>query len=389
MEHAERDPVSDPETPTGGTPSTDAAGTDSPAGDAADAHTQTPGSQEEGHAQAPENETEYIPISKHCLRMDTITGFDVYLQEPEGSKYTLLAAGDVSLSESHAQQLRESKTPNVYIAATDRKALAHYLEDNLDKIVADETLPVRNKMRIAYACGIQMIHSVLADPSDKNIKRVHKFVSSSVELFTRDASALHNMLGSISFDYHVHTHSTNVYLLSIALGHRIGLSMPELNDLGVGLLLHDLGKMKINPEILNKHGRLTDEEWAIVKGHPATGAEILEQTQQLTPASLAVVRQHHEKVTGKGYPLGLQGPQIHLYAKIAALADVLDALTTKRCYKDAVNTFPAIQIMHEEMSADFNLPLFNELIRMLGGARHEPGTAEEPADAAGISRPAA
>ena len=106
-----------------------------------------------------------------------------------------------------------------------------------------------------------------------------------------------------------------------------------MNELGTGFFLHDLGKVNINQDILNKPGRLTDEEMNEVKRHPAQGFKILNETKHLTEESKLIVLQHHERQDGKGYPKGLKGEAIHIYGRICSIADVYDALTSDRPYR--------------------------------------------------------
>ena len=129
--------------------------------------------------------------------------------------------------------------------------------------------------------------------------------------------------------------------------------------------MHDVGKSQIDLGILNKRGPLNDEEWEYIKKHPDRGVKLLSQTQLVSSTSLKVVRQHHEKCSGRGYPLGLKEQDIHFFAKIAAIADVFDALTTDRPYKSAMNAYPAIAMMQAEMQDDLNFQLLHELVFLL------------------------
>jgi HD-GYP domain-containing protein (c-di-GMP phosphodiesterase class II) len=115
---------------------------------------------------------------------------------------------------------------------------------------------------------------------------------------------------------------------------------------------------------------------------------LLNSTQQVVASALVVVGQHHEKCTGKGYPEGLTGEDIHLYAKIASIADVFDALTTNRPYRRALESFPALQLMRTEMFDDFNSELFRELIKMLDARELLAGDLDEEEMRGGAGRAA-
>src|SRR3954451_523101 len=109
----------------------------------------------------------------------------------------------------------------------------------------------------------------------------------------------------------------------------------RLRKLGVGLLVHDVGKLAVPPEVLNKPARLTAEEMDVMRTHPEAGGELL-RAADLSPLTVSVIRDHHERPDGSGYPNGLKGKAIHEFARFAAVADVYDAVTSKRVYSGAV-----------------------------------------------------
>ena len=127
-------------------------------------------------------------------------------------------------------------------------------------------------------------------------------------------------------------HSERVVRLSLILGREFGLNSTERKSLKYGSLLHDIGKIKVPDSILRKPGRLTSEEWNKMREHPLLGLQILSGIDFLESASL-VVGQHHERWDGKGYPFGLRGKEIDLNARIFAVADAFDAMTSNRVYQ--------------------------------------------------------
>lgn len=135
-------------------------------------------------------------------------------------------------------------------------------------------------------------------------------------------------------DY-IFTHSLNVSILATAMGIHCGIKGDDLHELSMGAILHDIGKIKIPANILNKPGKLTPKEWDIIKRHSEFGYEIIKRSGLLSMNILDAIMQHHEKMDGSGYPYGLKGSQIHQFAKIITVADVYDALTSNRTYKKA------------------------------------------------------
>ncbi|HAZ37170.1 MAG TPA: HD family phosphohydrolase [Clostridiaceae bacterium] len=136
-----------------------------------------------------------------------------------------------------------------------------------------------------------------------------------------------------TYDNYTYVHSLNTCVLALFYGVQMDYSRNMLIDLGTGALLHDIGKMKIPIEVLNKKGRLTDYEFKVIKQHPIDGYNMLRDVGEINEISKDVVLEHHEKVDGTGYPYGLKGDKISKYAKIACISDVYDAIVSDRVYR--------------------------------------------------------
>ena len=129
-------------------------------------------------------------------------------------------------------------------------------------------------------------------------------------------------------------HSVAVCALMIALGKQMGMSKAQVAEAGMAGLLHDLGKAVMPVDILNKPGKLTEDEFSIMKSHSVKGYEILLEGGQAKPSALDVTLHHHEKINGLGYPHNLVGENISVFARMAAICDVYDAITSSRPYKE-------------------------------------------------------
>jgi HD-GYP domain-containing protein (c-di-GMP phosphodiesterase class II) len=147
------------------------------------------------------------------------------------------------------------------------------------------------------------------------------------------------------------------------LAEESGLSGRQLKALERGALLHDIGKIGISDTILHKPGRLTDDEWKIMRIHPDIGARIVEGIPFLQE-SLPVIRYHHERWDGSGYPLGLHGKEIPIQARIFAVADVYDALTSKRSYRQKSSSEEALQYLREHSNVLFDPDIVEALSRL-------------------------
>jgi len=168
-------------------------------------------------------------------------------------------------------------------------------------------------------------------------------------------------------DEYTSIHCMNVCIMAVSFGRTLGMDKAELEVLGLGGLLHDLGKMRVPPEILNKPSSLTFEEFEIMKTHPVEGYEMLKQQGGDLPAeALDIVKHHHERRNGKGYPSHLDGDKINNMTRIVAIVDVYDAITSDRCYHDAISPYDALKNMYEWVNEDFDKELVESFIKCLG-----------------------
>lgn len=319
----------------------------------------------------------YHPISLHSLRMDTVTNFDMYMKLVERSRkerFVLYRRRNLPFTERTRQNLTEHGTEALYIDASDKKEYQIYLERNLDGIIADKEVPIAEKSQIAYTCATGLVEELLENPrSGGHIHRSKAVISNIVNYMLNDSQAFFSLLATTSFDYYTYTHSVNVAVFGIGLAHRLGrYTEDEMNTIGSGLIVHDVGKSLIDRRILNKRGPLNKNEWAIMKEHPENGVRLLRDSGQVSEEALIIVAAHHEKLDGSGYPHRLRGAAVRPHARIAALVDIFDALTTRRSYKLAERSFPALGIMRDEMKEALDQELFKEFVLLLGADAHGP-----------------
>ncbi|MEW6718990.1 MAG: HD-GYP domain-containing protein [Thermodesulfobacteriota bacterium] len=165
-------------------------------------------------------------------------------------------------------------------------------------------------------------------------------------------------------DQYTHGHSFRVARFSNAIGRRLGVSEKALDDLDIAAYMHDLGKIGVPESILGKPGKLTEAEYLEIKKHPILTNRILEPIH-LPPAIVDAAVQHHERVDGRGYPFGLKGAEISLFGKIIAVADVFDALTSKRPYRNAMTVEKALGLLCEGIGSEFDLDAVRAMLMAL------------------------
>jgi len=165
-------------------------------------------------------------------------------------------------------------------------------------------------------------------------------------------------------DPHMRGHAQRVCGLAVAIATYLGIRDSSLETVRVAALLHDVGKLKVSNDVLNKPAKLTDEEFAAVQEHAERGYEILSSTPTLRKAA-AGVRSHHERLDGSGYPDGLEGDDIPMEARIVAVADVWDALTSRRSYRDAMSKDDARRIIQHEAGSRLDRSCVRALFAIL------------------------
>ncbi|MBF0465261.1 MAG: DUF3391 domain-containing protein [Nitrospirae bacterium] len=212
-----------------------------------------------------------------------------------------------------------------------------------------------------------LMHELLDDPrcGDK-IKECRGSVEEIVDTIEKNGIVIKDLLTINKYDYYTYTHSVNVCVLSIGLALSLGtFTKSEIHSIGMGALLHDIGKSSIPVEILNKPSMLNEKEYSIMRQHVLMANKILSEQKILLNEIYHPVMEHHEKLTGGGYPKGLTDSQIHPWGKLVSLIDAYDALTTARPYKRAFSPFEALSVIRQQLN-DFDHTYFVNLVKILG-----------------------
>ena len=192
-------------------------------------------------------------------------------------------------------------------------------------------------------------------------------VSDIADSVSRNPSAIVSLARLKTSDDYTFMHSVAVCALMVALGKQLGLNEDDCREAGLAGLVHDLGKAMMPLEVLNKPGALTAEEFAIMKSHPEAGHRMLLEGKGVGPVPLDVCLHHHEKVNGKGYPHGLKGEDISLFARMGAVCDVYDAITSNRPYKAGWDPAESIMKMAQwAKEGHFDESLFQAFVKSIG-----------------------
>jgi len=193
-----------------------------------------------------------------------------------------------------------------------------------------------------------------------------QLVEEITDSVSRNPGALISLARLKTADDYTYMHSVAVCAMMVALAKQLGLDEEQTRSAGIAGLMHDLGKAAMPMDVLNKPGKLTDAEFAIIKTHPEEGYKLLQSGTDVDPLVLDVCLYHHEKVDGSGYPKGLKGDQISLFAKMGAVCDVYDAITSNRPYKSGWDPAESLRKMAEWASGHFDGKVFQAFVKSLG-----------------------
>jgi putative nucleotidyltransferase with HDIG domain len=221
------------------------------------------------------------------------------------------------------------------------------------------------------------VHQCTLEAAKKTLHAIRmgrQFFSKEIELaaekvvssILRNPDALLSLSQIKGYDEYTYVHSVNVGVLLTSVANAMQYNKSNLLEIGMGGLLHDIGKMRIPEHILNKAGKYTDDEYAVMKRHPQLGADILRSSRTISDLSRMIVIEHHERFNGKGYPRGITGGQISEVGVMAAVADVYDAMTTDRVYRPAWTPQKALAMIFKECDVDFPRRIVEFFTRHIG-----------------------
>jgi len=283
----------------------------------------------------------------------------------------IIGAGmkEVRVDFSQSRVADEEPKPVPVVPEKPKQAI---VPEGLRESIFDKKLPPLTKAKQVHEYSGEMIKNLMDNPSAENIRETKRAVNDVVDLILDDMETSQHLMMITDHDYYTYTHSVHVGVLSVCLARNLfrRSNAHDLHELGAGFFLHDLGKVRIDQGIINKPGKLTDEEMGEMKRHPNLGFKILQETKQMTQESKIIVLQHHERFDGTGYPKGIRGNDLHVYGKICAIADVYDALTTDRPYRKKMQPFEGLKIMKEQMLHHFQQDMFEQFVLMIAGRKN-------------------
>ena len=279
----------------------------------------------------------------------------------------ILISRNTVLDAYHIMSLIKMGIPGVYIREGEDDeepenqkpgdiVIAPAVQKEIDKRTVQDRAKVNlsESVKARVAEGIQFLYN---DTVSEGFTSTTRSITDDLMKAISDNDAIAVDISTLKIsDEYTFKHSVDVATMAMIVGKKHGLNKQEVYELGISGLLHDVGKSKIPNEVLNKAGKLTDEEFSMMKQHSLFGYQILKEKEDLSSSIKLGVLQHHEKMNGKGYPMGVPSEKINLFARIISVADIYDALVTERPYKKGFSAHDALEMimaMTEELDVDY------------------------------------
>lgn len=266
----------------------------------------------------------------------------------------ILLSAESELKEWHIRRLVEYNYESVVVFDNE----AEFQEEIALKPIKEET---REKAVILLKQSVKHIKTEGTLDSED----LTEVIQEIIEYILSDPRIVYNMITIRNHDNYTFSHSVNVCVIATLIGTVMGYDRNNLEILGIGAMLHDIGKVKIAAQLLNKKIQLEPYEFDMMKAHTVEGYELLKQSVHISFLPAHVALQHHEREDGSGYPKGLTGKDIHQFAKIVAVADVFDAMTSNRVYKPASPAYLAYQEIADKVGTKYHRSVVEAFIKII------------------------
>lgn len=310
-------------------------------------------------------QTMYVPIALESI--EPVIFPDVALYIKTGTNYILYKSHGRDFTASDHDRLATNGVEFVYVSKDDIDVINHHMESNVERFLKSDALSSKAKGKVIYQTSVNYVGDVFTNPAkSSDLERTKRLVENLLFYISDNPDAIKSLESVMSHNYFTFVHSLQVASLVLLMhSDAYALSRDEMLDVGTGAILHDFGKIFVPQEILNKNGKLTDAEIEILKRHPEDGYTFLKQKGGLSPVSLEIVRLHHERCNGTGYPLKLQHRDIPRSAQVTAVADVYCVLTVDRNGTKTMPPHIALQMMRYEMQDAFAPHLLDTLEKLV------------------------
>ncbi len=313
-----------------------------------------------------ESSKQYVfGVPKSFLELKEEFDYPIYAKINNKS-FTVLVDKNSKYDKTTCDFYQKEELTQVFINTKDKIKYQADIENLMSDIVNNDSFSSEVKATLIKDLAKETVRNLFEDEvTPEALKSVDNILTSKIEFILKDELAIKSLLKVVSYDYYTSTHCIDVATYALGFGCYLKLPKKDLKTLGKAALLHDLGKRRVSKDIICKNGKLTKEEFEIVKSHPKHSVDILKEQGETNTRLIKIVEQHHEKCDGSGYPYGLKANEIDEFAKILAICDIFNALTTKRTYKEKLDKYEAYMIMYEKMQGHISYYYLKKFLEFL------------------------
>lgn len=298
----------------------------------------------------PSDSQRYFRIRVSTIRPDKELAFDMYVFVDQ-RMILYLKAGD-RLSDAKITNLHAKDTgSSFYVRAEEKQAYRDWVREEMNS----DLITPESKARILRESSLAMMEDLFENPDvNKALDESRPIITDFVDFMNKAPDQMQFLISLSGHDFYTYNHSLDVSIYSLGLGAALGYRNQDLEELGVASLFHDVGKRNVSLDILCKKGPLDDSEWEQMKRHPQYGLMILNNHPNMSDAIKAACFEHHESWSGNGYPQGISSHEIHPFARIVAITDTYDAMTTQRSYNVPMKPVDAVTMMKEKLAGRYD-----------------------------------
>lgn len=293
-------------------------------------------------------DNDYLKIQIRSLSSNEEIPFDVFITIND-KKVHYLKAGD-KFEDTKITQFKKKAANSFFVKSDDKQKYKDFIQS---KLSSSETTS-GEKAQLLRDSSMSLIEELFETPEVEDaLKGSKAVINNFMKFMDSDPEAITQLIKLSTHDFYTYNHSLDVSIYSLGLGKILGFRGKELQELGEGSLIHDIGKRQVHVDIITKDGPLDDMEWMQMRKHPQYGLKILNEFN-MSDAIKACCFEHHENMMGTGYPQKLPGSEIHPFARIIAITDTYDALTTQRTYNVPKTPEEALNFMKDKLKGKYD-----------------------------------
>jgi HD-GYP domain-containing protein (c-di-GMP phosphodiesterase class II) len=294
-----------------------------------------------------------IPLS--LFRIQRSVAVNLYCQLDDQSTPVLYRSSSIPITDDDIVDLRNRGHRALYVSSADFIAFGNALAESLHDAIEDESITPEERFSfLQSAAAVEMNAAFNIIKCDRAVSLAQGMAKQIVKLLEGNTIVPRKLFAMVQHDFYTFTHVTNVAGFANLLADKLGFTDLAIKEqITAGALLHDIGKRFIPSSLLCKKGALSDKEWELIKSHPQRGYEDLCERDDLNDGQLMMVYSHHEWLNGTGYPVGMVGNEIHPWARLLAVVDVFDAITSARPYRTPLKLSEGLEYLQRQASTHF------------------------------------